>query len=121
MRHRNESRLSITPAWIEPVAPAMDFEVSEALTELIGFLASFLATGAIGFRYVVLPGTTEGEVDVARRGEHRAALFGLVGAIVTAVMYVVLTLPRTAARTHTSLAGAMTGSGAAIVQTVCMA
>lgn len=99
----------------------MDFEFSEALTELIGFLASFLATGAIGFRYVVLRADAAEEVAVARRAASRAAVLGFAGAIVTAIMYVTMSLPRIAARSHTSLAGAITSSGPTLIGAICLA
>jgi copper transport protein len=99
----------------------MDFELSEALTELVGFLASFLATGAVGFRYVVLRADAAEEVVVARRAARRAAMLGFIGALVTAVMYVTLTLPRIAARSHTSIAGAITSSGPTLIGTICIA
>jgi putative copper resistance protein D len=97
----------------------MDFEISEALTELIGFLASFLATGAVGFYYVVLRADATDEVAVARRAAHRAAVLGFIGALVTAGMYLKMDLPQIAARSHTSLAGAMTGS--TLIGTICIA
>ena len=99
----------------------MDFEISEALTELIGFLASFLATGAVGFHYVVLRADATDEVAVARRAAHRAALLGFIGALVTTIMYVTMDLPRIAARSHTSLAGAITSSSANLIGAICLA
>jgi putative copper resistance protein D len=98
----------------------MDFEISEALTELVGFVASFLATGAVGFYYVVLRADAAEEMTVARRAAHRAAVLGFMGALVTAVMYVVMDLPRIAARSHTSLAGAIASSGANLIGAICL-
>lgn len=99
----------------------MDFNVSEALTELIGFIASFLAAGAVGFRHVVLRADAADEVAVARRAAHRAAVLGFIGALVTAVMYVTMNLPRIAAKSHTSLAGAITSSGPTLIGAICLA
>jgi copper transport protein len=99
----------------------MDFEISEATTEFIGFLASFLATGAVGFYYVALRADAADEVAVARRAAHRAAVLGFIGALVTAVMYVTMDLPRIAARSHTSLAGAITSSGPNLIAAICLA
>jgi len=99
----------------------MDFNVSEALTELIGFIAAFLATGAVGFRHVVVRADAADEVAVARRAAHRAAILGFTGALVTAVMYVTMNLPRIAARSHTSLAGAITSSGPTLIGAICLA
>jgi putative copper export protein len=99
----------------------MDFKASEALTELAGFLASFLATGAIGFYYVVLRADAVEEVAVARRAAHRAAVLGFIGALVTAIMYVTMDLPQIAARSHTSIAAAITSSGPTLIGAVCLA
>jgi hypothetical protein len=99
----------------------MDFTVSEALTELTGFVAAFLATGAVAFRYVVLRADAAEEIGLARRAAQRAAVLGFIGALVTAIMYLMLTLPRAAARSHTSIAAAITGNGATLVQTLCIA
>lgn len=92
----------------------------EAVTELIGFLASFLAAGAIGFHYVVLRADAAAEPAVARRGAQRAAVAGFAGAIVTAAMYVMLSLPNLAARRHTTIVHAAFGSGPAAIQSVCV-
>ena len=59
-------------------------------TELLGFLALFLANGAIGFRYAALGGRlaraeADGLVEVAAR---RAGTLGLIGALVQAVLLV---------------------------------
>lgn len=51
----------------------------DAATELVGFLASFLAIGAIGFRYVIQKRHEDAVVWTAAR---RAAVMGLVGALV---------------------------------------
>lgn len=98
----------------------MDFTISEALTELTGFLAAFFTTGAVAFRYVVLRADAAAEVDIARRAAQRAAVFGFIGALVTTILYL-LTLPRLAAKNHTSIAGAITGNGATLIQTLCIA
>ena len=59
----------------------------EPVLELAGFLASFLATGAIGFRFVVIrPWLRRDGADdlnaLARRGVRQAAVFGCLGALV---------------------------------------
>ena len=56
----------------------------DALSELIGFLGTFLAAGAVGFRLFVLPKVPDQpSVDVANR---RAAICGIIGAVILAVM-----------------------------------
>jgi len=58
----------------------------DALTEFIGFLASLLATGAIGFRLAVLNRVIE-EPHFHRSAAVRAASFGLAGSIVSTAFY----------------------------------
>ena len=99
----------------------MDFKLSEAFTELAGFLASFLATGAVAFRYVVLRGDAAAEVTLARHAAHRAAVLGFIGALATLLMYVMIDLPLAAEKKHTSIVGALTRSGATMVEVLCIA
>lgn len=99
----------------------MDFRISDALTELAGFLASFLATGAVAFRYVVLRGDAAAEVAIARGAAHRAAVLGFIGALATTLMYVMIDLPQAAADKHTSMAGAITRSGQTMIEALCVA
>src|SRR5690349_8285869 len=65
----------------------------EPMLELAGFLASFLATGAIGFRFVVIrPWLRRDGADLnalARRGVRQAAVFGCVGAVVVLALHMV--------------------------------
>jgi len=55
----------------------------EAATELIGFIASFFATGAAAFRYVVLRDDAAAELEVERLAARRAA--GVVVLVVIAL------------------------------------
>jgi putative copper export protein len=83
----------------------------DPIKEYIGFVAQFLSTGAVGFRYaavrdrLVAPrgvgGDEDGEFYV--RATQRAAALGLVGALVQAVL-LALDLPRLAARAHGTVA-----------------
>jgi len=52
----------------------------DALTELAGFLASFLAVGAIGFRYAI---RRRHDDEIVWHAARRAAALGLIGALVT--------------------------------------
>jgi putative copper export protein len=52
----------------------------DAATELLGFLASFLAVGAAGFRYAISKRHDDETVWTAAR---RAAVLGFIGALVT--------------------------------------
>jgi putative copper export protein len=99
----------------------MDFKLSEALTQLAGFLGSFLATGAVAFRFVVLRADTAAEGAIARRAAHRAAVLGLIGALATMLMYVMLNLRQAAEDKHTSIAGAITSNGQTIMESLCIA
>jgi hypothetical protein len=52
----------------------------DAVTELIGFLASFLAVGAVGFRYAI---SKRHDDEIVWTAARRAAVMGLIGALVT--------------------------------------
>jgi copper transport protein len=84
---------------------------NDAFTELAGFFLSFFATGAIGFRYVVLRPVAKSDPALFAAAARRAAIFGAIGALGTFLMFVLSSLPRLAARNHTSLAGAIVSSG----------
>jgi len=92
----------------------------DAVTELIGFIASFLATGAVAFRFVVLRADAAAEPEVDRRGARRAAILGFIGAAISALMYALLSLPNSAARQHKTLIKAAFGSGPASIQTIAL-
>jgi putative copper export protein len=98
----------------------MDFKISEALTELAGFLASFLATGAVAFRYVLLRDDAAAEPAIARPAAHRAALFGFAGALATPVMYLLFDVRETAADKQISMLRVITGSGASMLEALCI-
>src|SRR3954453_9861288 len=77
---------------------------SETGTEVIRLGPMFLASGAIGFRYAALRGrlaTAEGDVFFEQAG-RRAAVLGLTGALVQAVL-LVTRLPRLAERMHLTM------------------
>jgi len=92
----------------------------EATTELIGFIASFFATGAAAFRYVVLRDDAAAEREVERRAARRAAIFGITGAAISALMYVLHSLPGAAARQHKTILKAAVATGPVTIQTVCI-
>ncbi|MFL5605496.1 MAG: copper resistance D family protein [Gemmatimonadaceae bacterium] len=95
---------------------------SEPIREYISFVAQFLALGAVGFRSAALRGELaqariDSTVDPFLRAEHdmmaraarRAAAIGLLGALVQGVM-LALSLPRSAARAHTTVSGLLTSN-----------
>jgi putative copper export protein len=77
---------------------------SEPVTQFVGFIALFLATGALGFRYAAVRNRLTGqgpEQTVYAKATQRAATLGLIGASVQAVL-LVMQLPHMAARAHMS-------------------
>ena len=85
----------------------------DAVTELVGFLASFLSVGAVGFRYAIRKRHDDEIVWTAAR---RAAILGLIGTLVTLGMLLFLSLPAAAARKHTTLIHAITGNQQTLLQ-----
>jgi hypothetical protein len=90
------------------------FEWREVSLEFVSFVASFLATGAVGFRFAVERGrgaaihsNASDEARVYSDALRKAALFGLIGSIVSAVL-LFTKLPESAARAHTDVAGLLT-------------
>jgi len=89
---------------MDPTQPLLDWH--DVARELIGFLASFLATGAVGFRFAVLRRlrTADGaESGAARSAERRAAAWGTLGAAIV-LAQALLALPGAAAHGHTTVA-----------------
>jgi putative copper export protein len=79
---------------------------SEAVTQFVGFVALFLAVGAVGFRYAAVrnrlaTADSEAERSLYAKAARRAAALGLSGAAIQAVFFVIQ-LPRAAARAHLS-------------------
>lgn len=87
---------------------APHFELSESAFELIGIVAAFLATGAIGFRYAALRGRVASsdasptERAVFTDAAQRAASLGLVGALAR-MWLLARSLPGAATRAHTTV------------------
>ena len=97
----------------------MDFTLSEALTELIGFLASFLTTGAVAFRYVVLRGDAATESGIAIPAARRAAVLGFLGALVTTAMYLI-NLHGTAIEKQATMTRLITANSRSALGAVCL-
>jgi copper transport protein len=83
----------------------------EPIVELVGFFAQFLAVGSVGFRYAaVRDRLTAGDADeraVYDTACSRAAVLGLVGAVVSALLFA-YNLPAGAQRAHTTVSGLLT-------------
>lgn len=83
---------------------------SEPVRELVGFVGSFLAAGAIGFRYSAARHQTASEDSLASfysMALKRAATLGIIGAIVV-LAGVVMQVPKTATKLHLSNVAAVT-------------
>jgi putative copper export protein len=93
---------------------------SDPIREYIGFIAQFLALGAVGFRYAALrgelaPSRIDSTVDPFVRAEHdmmahaarRAAVIGLLGALAQGIM-LAQGLPASAAKAHMTVAQLLT-------------
>lgn len=77
--------------------------------ELIGFIAQFLAAGAIGFRYFALRmPRIEADRPFYDDAAQRSAVLGVIG-IAMSIVLMVLGLPALAARRHTTAAALITG------------
>jgi putative copper export protein len=94
---------------------------SEPAREFVGFVAQFLAVGAVGFRFAALgrrlgapasasvPDAALTEGDVYRHAARRAATLGLLGAFMQAVM-LWESLPAAASRAHLTVGQALTSN-----------
>ena len=93
-------------------------EWSEPVMELIGFIALFLTSGAIGFRYSSLRGklapvtATSADATIYATAARRAALLGLIGSLI-AMIRAVQALPGLAARAHTTTGALLSSNSGA--------
>jgi copper transport protein len=89
--------------------------------ELLGFVASFLVVGAVGFRLRVIgrvvgtAGTNAEDQRVLHAAAQRAAVLGLLGAIVSAALFA-KRLPEMAARQHVTVGHLLTSNVQAELQ-----
>jgi putative copper export protein len=93
---------------------------SEPAREFVGFVAQFLAVGAVGFRFAALgrlgaptsapvPDAAFTEGDIHRHAARRAATLGLLGAFMQAVM-LWESLPPAASRAHLTVGQVLTSN-----------
>lgn len=93
---------------------------SEPVREYVGFIAQFLAVGAVGFRFAAVrsnlrPASASATADAGNHAEwpvyshatRRAATLGLLGAVIELVMRWE-SFPRAAARAHLGVSEALT-------------
>jgi len=103
-------------------------EWPEPVTEYVGFLAQFVATGAVGFRYAAVRDRLRATLNVGATGDGRfyayacarAARIGLLGAIVSAILFA-MHLPDNAARAHTTVTDLVLHDHIAFAQTLLTA
>ncbi|HEX6534853.1 MAG TPA: CopD family protein [Gemmatimonadaceae bacterium] len=123
--------LPISAVLQTPAEPSSLFTLGDAVTEYIGFLASFGVFGALGFRYAVLRGPHAapafagglgggGEAGVYARAERGAARIGIVGALLLLVN-IAFSLWQRAAERHLTLADAAARGGARLLAVVVFA
>lgn len=94
------------------------FAWADAGRELISFLALFLSTGAIGFRFSALRGSrVEADRAFYADAARRAAWLGLAGVVVR-IVNLALALPGNAERAHTTVGGLLTTDALAAMQVV---
>lgn len=89
----------------------------EPIVQYVGFVAQFLAVGAVGFRYAAVRGRLSAHDDVRASTPEdrsfyadacaRAARLGLAGALVWAILFA-MSLPEAADRAHTTVGGLLT-------------
>jgi putative copper export protein len=98
-------------------------QLSDVATEFVGFVAFFLSAGAVGFRYSALGArfsdTARAEQGVWANAAQRAAMLGLVGAIVQAV-FLFRRLSGTASAKHLTLMQAATANPTSTAGTVLL-
>jgi putative copper export protein len=95
----------------------------DPLVELLGFLAAFLASGAVGFRFAALRGMdtlpAAEERAFAVRSARRAAWLGLVGTAFGAAM-LAQRLPELAARKHLTVPAFVTSQPMVALQVLLL-
>jgi putative copper export protein len=108
---------------IQQVKPLIEWP--EAVVEYVGFVAQFVATGAVGFRYAAVRDRLRATLNVGATGDGRfyayacarAARVGLFGAIVSGILFA-NHLPDMAARAHTTVSDLVMHDRITLVQTV---
>jgi putative copper export protein len=93
---------------------------SEPVQQLASFVGSFLAAGAVGFRYTAAGALrlAPGEKAFFDAALRRAAVIGIVGAAI-GLAFALIGLPGLAARAHRSVGELLTSDAAALLSVVC--
>jgi len=95
---------------------------SEPVQQLVSFVASFLAAGAVGFRYTAARALrlAPGEKEFFELALRRAAVIGIVGAAV-GLTFALIGLRGLAARAHRGVGELLTSDANALFSVVCPA
>ena len=95
---------------------------SEPAQQLTSFVGTFLAAGAVGFRYTAARALrlAPGEKQFFESALRRAAFIGIVGAAI-GLAFALIGLPGLAARAHRSVGELLTSDATALLSVVCPA
>lgn len=95
---------------------------SEPIEQLVSFVGTFLVAGALGFRFTAArtSGSTPAESTFFDTAVRRAALIGVVGAMI-GVVFVLVALPAAAARAHEPVPQLLLSDVATSLSLVCSA
>src|SRR5215467_4791775 len=104
------------------MAPEPQITWSEPVKQLVSFAGSFLAAGAVGFRYTAARALrlAPGEKEFFESALRRAAILGIVGAVV-GLAFALTALPGLAARAHRNVGELLTSDASALLSVVCPA
>jgi len=104
------------------MAPEPLITWSEPVQQLVAFVGSFLAAGAVGFRYTAARALrlAPGEKEFFDSSLRRAGAIGIVGAAV-GLTFALMGLPGLAARAHRSVGELLTSDASALLSVVCPA
>src|SRR3954454_9579571 len=98
----------------------MNISIAGLIIGIVAFICSFMAIGAVGFRFVVLRGDVAAEPAIAGRAARRAAIYGVIGYVVTSLMYVAFDLAPEAQKKGISLLSVVTSGTQTTVETICI-
>ena len=95
---------------------------SEPVQQLASFVGSFLAAGAVGFRYTAARALrlAPGEKEFFDAALRRAAAIGIVGAAI-GLVFALIGLPELAARAHRAIGELLMSDASALLSVVCPA
>jgi putative copper export protein len=98
----------------------MNISIAGVIIGIVAFICSFMAIGAVGFRFVVLRGDAAAEPAIAERAARRAAIYGVIGYVITSLMYVAFDLAPEAQKKGISLLSVVTSGTQTTVETICI-